>query len=126
MASVLDAVLKPSKVSTPASTKVSEDKIEELGEAAATSAEAGPSKTRSVEQVKESLPEKLEQVKESLLEKLTLSMPEAASRGDFGYIVLHAPGKKLSEQQIAEVQNYAKDLKYPRGSLIYGGNDEAD
>jgi hypothetical protein len=35
MASVLDAVLKPLKVATPASTKVSEDKIEELGEAAA-------------------------------------------------------------------------------------------
>jgi hypothetical protein len=22
------------------------------------------------------------------------------------------------------VQHYAKDLKYPRGSLVYGGNDE--
>jgi hypothetical protein len=24
------------------------------------------------------------------------------------------------------VQHYAKDLKYPRGSLVYGGNDEED
>jgi hypothetical protein len=24
------------------------------------------------------------------------------------------------------VQYYAKDLKYPRGSLVYGGNDEDD
>jgi hypothetical protein len=24
------------------------------------------------------------------------------------------------------VQHYAKDLKYPRGSLIYGGNDKDD
>jgi hypothetical protein len=58
---ILDAVLKPSKVSTPASIKPSEDKIDELGEAAAASAypaygEAGPSKTRSMEQVKENLP----------------------------------------------------------------------
>jgi hypothetical protein len=118
MASILDAVLKPSKVSTPASTKVFEDKNEELGEAAAASAspacaEAEPSKTRPVEQVKESLPEKLEQVKESLPKKLTLPIPEAASHGDFGYIVRHASGKQLSEQQIAEVQYYAKDLKYP-------------
>jgi hypothetical protein len=30
------------------------------------------------------------------------------------------------EEQIAEVQYYAKDLKYPRGSLVYGGNDEDD
>jgi hypothetical protein len=24
------------------------------------------------------------------------------------------------------VQHYAKDLKYPRGSLVYGGNDKDD
>jgi hypothetical protein len=119
MVSVLAAVLKPLKVSTP-STKVSEDKIEELGEAAVVSAfpactEAGPLKSRPVEQVKESLPE-----------KLTLMIPEVASRGDFGYIVRHASGKQLSEQQIAEVRHYAKDMKYPRGSLVYGGNDEDD
>jgi hypothetical protein len=42
------------------------------------------------------------------------------------YIVQHASGKRLSEEQIAEVQHYAKDLKYPRGSLVYGGNDEDD
>ena len=32
----------------------------------------------------------------------------------------------MLEEQIAEVQYYAKDLKYPRGSLVYGGNDEDD
>ena len=40
------------------------------------------------------------------------------------YIIRHASGKQLTEEQIAEVQHYAKDLKYPRGSLVYGGNDE--
>jgi hypothetical protein len=34
--------------------------------------------------------------------------------------------KQLLEEQIAEVQYYAKDLKYPQGSLVYGGNDEDD
>jgi hypothetical protein len=29
-------------------------------------------------------------------------------------------------EQIVEVQHYAKDLKYPRGSLVYGGDDEDD
>jgi hypothetical protein len=42
------------------------------------------------------------------------------------YIVRHALGKQLSSKQIAEVQHYAKNLKYPRGSLVYGGNDEDD
>ena len=54
MTSVLDVVLKSLKVSTPASTMVPEDKIEELGEAAAASASpayvvARPSKNKLVE-----------------------------------------------------------------------------
>ncbi|KAL5654805.1 hypothetical protein ACJX0J_034124, partial [Zea mays] len=32
----------------------------------------------------------------------------------------------LPLQQIAEVEHYTKDLKYPRGSLVYGGDDEDD
>jgi hypothetical protein len=54
------------------------------------------------------------------------TIPEAHSEDDFGYIVRHALGKELSEEQIAEVKYYAKDLKYPQGSLVYGGNDEDD
>jgi hypothetical protein len=120
MASIMDAVLKSSKVPILAPTKASEDKIEELGEAAAASAsptctKAGPSGINLAEQIKE-----------GLLERLTTPIPEAFSHGDFGYIVCHASGKQLSEEQIAEVQYYAKDLKYPRGSLVYGGNDEDD
>jgi hypothetical protein len=42
------------------------------------------------------------------------------------YIVRHASGKRLLEEKIAEVQHFANDLKYPRGSLVYGGNDEDD
>jgi hypothetical protein len=57
MASVLDAVRKASKMATLAPTRVSEDKVEELGEVVTSSAapgcaKAGPSKTRPIEQVK--------------------------------------------------------------------------
>jgi hypothetical protein len=64
--------------------------------------EAGPSGSKPVEQAKE-----------SLLKKLTSPIPEVPSRDDLEYIVRHASGKQLSEEQIAEVQHYAKDLKYP-------------
>jgi hypothetical protein len=67
-----------------------------------------------------------ELVKESLLEKPTSLAPEAPSQCYFDHIVRHASGKQLSEEQIDEVQHYAKDLKYPRGSLVHGGNDEDD
>jgi hypothetical protein len=105
MANVLDAVLKSSKLPIPASTKASENKIEELREAAAsaspTCAEAGPLGINPAEQVKEGLPE-----------KLTMLIPEASSCDNFGFIVRHASGKQLSKEKIIEVQYYANDLKY--------------
>jgi hypothetical protein len=62
MANVLDAILKSSKVPISTPTKASEDKIEELGEAAAASASpiyaiAEPSGINPVKQIKEGLPE---------------------------------------------------------------------
>jgi hypothetical protein len=120
MASVLDAVLKPSKTTTLVPTKIFEGKVDELkmtsDEATLPdSAKVGPMETRPLEQACESLPK-----------KITLPTPEPDSQGDFGYIIRHALGKQLSEQQVGKVQHYAKDLKYPRGSLVYGGNDKDD
>jgi hypothetical protein len=110
MASILDAVLKPSKVATPAPTRISEDKVEELGEVVAASAfptcaKAGPSKIRTTKKLKE-----------SLREKLTLPIPEAASTKDLEFIIHHASRKQLTQRKIAEAHHYAKKLKYPRGS----------
>jgi hypothetical protein len=42
------------------------------------------------------------------------------------YISRQASGGKLTNKQIAEVQHYAEDLKYPPCSLVYGCNDEDD
>jgi hypothetical protein len=67
-----------------------------------------------------------EQNFESLLEKIALPVPRAAHLGNLEYIVRHASGKQLTEEQIAEVQHYARDLRYPRGPLVYGDNDEED
>jgi hypothetical protein len=120
MASVLDIVLKPLKMATPAPTRVSEDKVEELGEVVAAStapacAKAGPSESSPIEQVKE-----------SLLEKLTLSIPEAESTEDLDFIICHASGKQLTQRKIVEAQHYAKELEYPRGSIVYKGDEEND
>ena len=38
----------------------------------------------------------------------------------------HASRKQLSEEQIVEAKQYAKDLKYPQGSLVYSANDKDD
>ena len=63
--------------------------------------------------------------KEGASEKPKSPAPGAPAK-ELEFIVRHASGKQLSEEQIAETQHYAKDLKYPRGSLIYGGDDEDD
>jgi hypothetical protein len=55
-----------------------------------------------------------------------LPIAEATSVDDLEFIVRHASGKKLSKEQITEMQHYARDLRYPRGTLVYGGNDGND
>jgi hypothetical protein len=92
MANVLDVVLRPSKVVTPAPSKISKDKGEELKKAIDESvaldfAKAGPSESRPIEQESESLPE-----------KIALPIPEAAYLGDLGHSVRHASGKQLMEE----------------------------
>jgi hypothetical protein len=116
MASVLDAVLKSTNIPTPASTEAPKDNIEESREvptasASPTHAEAESSMAKPVELGKE---------------KSTLPTSEAPFQADLEYIVHHASGKQLFEEQVAEVQHYARDLKYPWGSLVYGGSDEDD
>jgi hypothetical protein len=35
-------------------------------------------------------------------------------------------GKKLSKEEIYEAKNYARELKYPKGALVFNGTDEDD
>ena len=63
---------------------------------------------------------------DSLSGKEALPTAEATPVEDLEFIVRHASRKKLSKEQIAEVQHYARDLRYSRGSLVYGDNDEDD
>jgi hypothetical protein len=123
MANVLEAVLRPSKMTPSVALKVfviSEDVVEEPK--MATNAEIsvgleGADPLGSILEWRDY---------DKLQEKENLSAPEASSLEDLEYIVHHASGKKLSEEQIVEVQHYAQDLRYPRSSLVYGGNDEND
>ena len=120
LASVLGAILESMKVTISASTKVSGEKSEDVRERIAASmatalAKAEPSKDVPIRLVEDSVPEKSKS-----------PAPEAPPHGDLEYIVRHTSGKLLSLKQIAEVEHYASDLKYPRGSLVYGGDDEDD
>jgi hypothetical protein len=51
--------------------------------------------------------------------------PEASTE-ELDFIIRHALGRKLSEEEIAEARHYAQELKYPKGSLVYNGTNEDD
>jgi hypothetical protein len=51
--------------------------------------------------------------------------PEAPSK-DIDYIIRHASGKRLSKEEIFEAKHYARELKYPKGALMFNGTDEND
>jgi hypothetical protein len=42
------------------------------------------------------------------------------------FIIRHASGKRLSEEEIVEAKHYARKLKYPKGVLVFNGTDEDD
>jgi hypothetical protein len=51
--------------------------------------------------------------------------PEAPSKY-LDYIIRHASGKRLSKEEIFEAKHYARELKYPKGALVFNGMDEDD
>jgi hypothetical protein len=54
--------------------------------------------------------------KEVVPEKAKSVIPEAPSK-DCDFIIRHASGKRLSEEEITEARHYAWELKYPKGGL---------
>jgi hypothetical protein len=60
-----------------------------------------------------------------LVEEIDTAVPEAPS-SIRDYIVRHASGKKLSEEEIYEADHYARELKHPKGALVFNGTDEDD
>jgi hypothetical protein len=117
MANVLDAVLETTKALSPSPTK----KIVQA-EAKATKsqakAEAGPSVPIETESVV-SEEKSVEQIAPKKIGAKALTK-------NIDYIIRHASGKKLSEEEILEAKHYARSLKYPKGALVFHGSNEDD
>jgi hypothetical protein len=120
MASVLNAVMEMTRALTPTPVR----RVAEAAIACAKT-EAGPSVLAETE------PAETEQRAEQessdaglILEKKVV--PEKAASEDCDFIIRHASRKRLSEEEIAEAKHYARELKYPKGALVYNGTDEDD
>jgi hypothetical protein len=127
MASVLDAVMESTRSLTPAPAK----KVAEAG-TTRVEAKAGPSvpieavPTGTEQRTEQESPDAgLALEKKDMPEKVKSSTPEAPSE-DLDFIIRHASGKRLSEEEIVEAKHYARELKYPRGALVYNGTNEDD
>jgi hypothetical protein len=128
MVSVLDVVLESTRAPTPASTK-------EAAEAAIArvEVEVGPSvpiETEPVEAFEQSTEQRPSDAilileKEGASKKVKSPISEVSTE-ELDFIIRHASGKELSEEQIAKAKHYARELKYPKGSLVYNGTDEDD
>ena len=49
-----------------------------------------------------------------------------ASKESIDYVIRHASGKRLSQEEKLEALHYAQKLKYPKGALVFNGSGEED
>jgi hypothetical protein len=93
--------------------------------------EAGPivpaeTKLATVEQRAEGITPDSNIAFEKSAAKETESLAPEAFSEDFDYIIQHASGKRLSKEEFFEAKHYARELKYPKGALVFNGTDKDD
>jgi hypothetical protein len=127
MASVLDAVMESTRALTPAPAKKVAKTV-----TARVETEVGPSvpveaKSATTEQraEQESPDTGMALEKKDAPGKAKSPTPEAPSE-DLDFIIRHASGKKLSEEEIMEAKHYARELKFMKGALVFNGTDKDD
>jgi hypothetical protein len=116
MASVLDVVVETTRALTPAPVK----KVAEAGPSV-------PAETKLVateQKAEEESPDISVALEKNVAKEAKSPAPEALSE-DLDYIIRHASGKRLSEE-VYEAKHYARELKYPKGALVFNGTDEDD
>jgi hypothetical protein len=131
MANVLDVVLETAKTLSSTPRKIAESskaqpeaetkqaEVEAITVQSET--EAGPSEPTEIE---------LTVIEEKATEQIASKKVEAAateaSKESIDYIICHASGKRLSQEEKLEALHYAQKLKYPKGALVFNGSGEED
>jgi hypothetical protein len=126
MASVLDAVAETTRALTPAPMKKVVEAV-----TAHTKTEAGPSvpaKTKLATTEQKAEEKSLDTsvaLEKNVAKEAKSSAPEAPSE-DLDNITRHASGKILSKEEVFEAKHYARELKYPKGALVFNRTDKDD
>jgi hypothetical protein len=115
-------VAKASKAQTEADTKQIEVEAAVI-EAGTDAGPSGPAEKKPAEIEEKATEEKAtEQIS---AEKVATPAPEALKES-IDYIIHHASGKGLSQEEKREAQHYAQKLKNPKGALVFNGSEEED
>jgi hypothetical protein len=132
MANVLDVVLETTKILSPAPTR----KIAEASKAQpwteTKQAEVEAAKIQAETEAGPSVPPETEPtvIEEKATEQIAFENVETlapeASKESIDYIICHASGKGLSQEEKLEALHYAQKLKYLKGALVFNGSGEED
>jgi hypothetical protein len=132
MANVLDVVLETAKSLNPAPSKKIAEVSKAQPEVKTKQAEVGATKIQAETEAGPSEPTETEpaEVEEKAAEQIASKKVEAAateaSKESTDYIIRHASGKRLSQEEKLEALHYAQKLKYPKGALVFNGSGEED
>jgi hypothetical protein len=134
---VLDVVLETTKTLNPtparkiveaskAQPKAETKQVEVEATIIQTETKAGPSEPTEKKPAEiEEKATKEKATEQISSEKVVTPAPEALKES-IDYIIRHASGKVLSQEEKREAQHYAQKLKYPKGALVFNGSGEED
>jgi hypothetical protein len=135
MVNVLDVVLETAKTLNPAPTKRIAEASKAQPEAETKHAEVEATIIQTETKARHSEPAEIKPAKieeeateEKAAEQISsekVATPEALKES-IDYIIRHASGKGLSQEEKQEAQHYAQKLKYPKGALVFNGSGEED
>jgi hypothetical protein len=132
MVNVLDVVLEIAKTLSPASTRKIVEASKAQPEAETKQAEVEATTIQAETKAGPSVPTETEPavVEEKVTEQIASEKVETpapeASKESTDYIIRHASGKGLSQEEKLEARHYAQKLKYPKGALVFNGSGEED
>jgi hypothetical protein len=122
MANVLDVVLETAKSLSPAPLRKIAEVSKAQPEAATKQAKVEATKIQAETEAGPSVPPETEPAVEKATEQIAFENAETlapeASKESIDYIICHASGKGLSQEEKLEALHYAQKLKYPKGALV--------
>jgi hypothetical protein len=132
MANLLDVVLETAKFLSLAPSGKIVEASKALPEAETKQTEVEAANIQAETEAGPSEPAETESavVEEKAAEQIAYEKVEAAateaSKESTDYVIRHASGKRLSQEEKLEARHYAQKLKYPKGALVFNGSGEED